>query len=210
MTPEEQIAALKQETADLKQAVKRLEKAVDEREAENAKARERIRALEAEKAELAEKLPPDDAVILTGDDAQAWAAYGELGKPDLIRVKLEDYDRATGEAAALKREALVDKAARDPDNETQYRFKPTVLQTLLAATDAQLAKTDKGFAVRVGEAEKSLEKWLEEDQADFLPAVTVKPAGTPAVRQAGPRTNTVTPTVEDAARAKKASGDYYA
>lgn len=203
---ENQIAAMKQELADAKVTLRKLEKAVDEREAENAKARERIRALEAEKADLTAKLPAEDAVILTGDDAKAWAAYQELGKPDLLKVKLDDYDRATSEAAALKRRDLVDKAARDPQDETRYRYKPSVLERLL--TDASLQAGKDGYTVKTGDTEKPLEKWLEEDQADFLPALQTAPTGTQAVRQAGDRRSVPQPSVEQLADRKRASGEY--
>lgn len=204
----EQIAALKQELADLKAERASLKKALDQRETDNKAERDKVKALQTELDDTKAKLPPEGSRVLTPDEATALMAYEELGKPDLLKVKLEDYDRATGEATALKRRELVDKASRDPQNETAYRYRPSVLERLLA--DATLTKTDKGYQVRVGEAEKSLEKWLEEDQADFMPAVTAAQPGTPAVKQPGPRTNPVTPTVEDAAKAKAASGDYHA
>lgn len=207
MTPEE-IAQLRQDLADARVQVTRLTKEKDDREADNARAREKIRALEAEKADLTGKLPAKDAIVLAGDDAKAWTAYQELGKPDLVKVKLEDYDRATAEASTLKRRELVDKAARDPKDETAYRFKPSVLERLLA--DTTLKTNDKGdeYLVKVGDTEKPLEKWLEEDQADFLPAVQVTPNGTPAVKQPGARTNQTQLTPEQLKERKLASGEY--
>lgn len=206
MTPEE-IAQLRQDLADARVQVTRLTKEKDDREADNARAREKVRALEAEKADLAGKLPAKDAIVLAGDDAKAWAAYQELGKPDLVKVKLEDYDRATAEASTLKRSQLVDKAARDPKDETAYRYKPSVLERLLA--DTSLKANDKGeYLVKVGDAEKALEKWLEEDQADFLPAVQVTPNGTPAIKQPGARTNQPQLTPEQLAERKRATGEY--
>lgn len=205
---EEQIAALKQEAADLKAERASLKKALDDREADNKTARDKAKALQAELDEAKALLPTEDAVILTGDDAKAWTAYAELGTPDVLKVKIDDYDRAATEARALKRRALVDTAARDPKDETAYRFKPTVLDRLLA--DATLSQTDKGFTVKVGDTEKPLEKWLEEDQTDFLPAITVEPTGTRAPKQAGARSNPVTQTIEEAAAAKAARGEYHA
>lgn len=202
----DQIAALKQDLADARAQITSLKKALDTREADNKTARDRAKALEAEKAELAAKIPPEDAIVLTGDDAKALAAYRELGTPDVISVKLGDYDRANAEANALKRRALVDQVARDPQNETQYRYKPSVLERLLG--DAVLTRTDKGDTVKIGDTEKPLEKWLTEDQADFLPALQVQ-AGTPVVRQAGDRrTPAPTLTTEDLAARKRATGEY--
>lgn len=202
----DQIAAMKQDLADAKATVKKLEREKDEREAENAKHRERIRTLEAEKATIEALLPGDDSIILTGDDAKAWEAYKELGQPELVKVKLDDYDRATSEASSLKRRELVDKAARDPQDETRYRYKPSVLERLL--TDAQITAGKDGYTVKAGETEKPLEKWLEEDQADFLPALQSAPAGTPAVRQPGDRRTVPQVTEQQIIDRKRAGGDY--
>lgn len=197
---------MKQDLADARAAVRKLEREKDEREAENAKHRERIRTLEAEKATVEALLPGEDTVTLSGDDAKAWEAYRELGKPDLVKVKLDDYDRATSEASSLKRRELVDKAARDPQDETRYRFKPSVLERLL--TDAQITAGKDGYTVKVGDDEKPLEKWLEEDQADFLPALQSTPAGTPAVRQPGDRRTVPQVTEQQIIDRKRAGGDY--
>lgn len=207
MEPQEQIAELKQAVADANAHIASLKKALDTREADNKQARDRIKALEAERDEIKASLPSPDAIILTGDDAKQLEAYKALGKPDLLKVKLDDYDRATREAATVKRRELVDRVARDPKDETQYRYKPTVLNRLLS--DAALTLTDKGDAiVKAGDTEKPLEKWLEEDQADFLPALLVTPAGTPAARQAGDRRAAPTLTTEQIAERKRASGEY--
>ena len=202
----EAIAALKQELADARAEITSLKKALDTREADNKAARDKLKALEAEKAALAERVPADDAIILQGDDAKAYAAYQELGTPEVLSVKIGDYDRANSEAQALKRRALVDQVARDPSDETAYRYKPSVLERLLG--DAQLVRTDKGDIVKTGDTEKPLDKWLQEDQADFLPALHAQ-SGTPAARQAGDRrTPAPTVTTEDLAARKRATGEY--
>lgn len=205
MTPEEQIAQMKQELADAKAEVAKLKRSLDTRESDNKEARDRVKALEAERTELAAKLPADDALVLTGDDAKAFAAYRDLGTPDVLTVKLGDYDRANSEAQALKRRALVDQVARDPQNETAYRFKPSVLDRLLG--DAVLLRTDKGDTVQIGDTVKPLEKWLQEDQADFLPALQVN-TGTPAAVQPGNRRAAPSISTEDIAARKRATGDY--
>lgn len=204
---EDQIAALKQELADLKAEKASLKKALDQREADNKTERDRVKALQAEVDEAKGKVPPDGSRVLRKDEAAALAAYEALGKPNELEVKLGDYDRAVSDAATAKRQQLVDAAARDPQNETAYRFKPSVLARLLEGT--VLTKNDKGYAVKVGEVEKPLEKFLEEDQADFLPALTVA-TGTLVPKQAGARSNPLTTSVEDLAKAKAARGDYRA
>lgn len=207
MTPEE-IAALKQELADLKAEKASLKKALDAREADNKAERDKSKALQLELDEAKGKLPPDGSRVLTKDEADALTAYQALGKANELQVKLGDYDRAVSEAATAKRQQLVDAAARDPQNETAYRYKPTVLARLLEG--ATLTKSDKGeYAVKVGDVEKPLDKYLTEDQADFLPALTVA-TGTLVPKQAGPRSNTLTASVEDLAKAKAERGDYRA
>jgi len=205
--PQEHIAQLKQDLADARAEITSLKKALDKRESDNKEARDRIKTLEAERANIEALLPGDDTTVLAAEDAKAWAAYQELGKPDQVKVKLDDYDRATREAAQLRRRDMVDRVSRDPSDETRYRFKPTVLERLLA--DATLSVSDKGEAtVKVGDAEKPLEKWLEEDQADFLPALQAQAVGTPAVRQPGDRRTTPTVTPEQLAERKRSTGEY--
>ncbi len=205
---EEQIAALKQENADLKAERASLKKALDDREADNKKARDQAKALQTELDEAKAKVPPEGSRVLTKDEAAALAAYEVLGKPNELEVKLGDYDRAVSDAATAKRQQLVDAAARDPQNETTYRYKPSVLARLLEGT--ALTKNDKGeYTVKSGDTEKALDKYLTEDQVDFLPALTVT-TGTLVPKQAGARSNPLTTSVEDLAKAKAARGDYRA
>lgn len=207
MEPQEQIAQLKQDLADAKAEVTKLKKSLDTRESDNKEARDRLKEQDATITDLQSKLPKDGQTILEGADAAAWAAYRELGTPDVLTLKIGDYDRANTEASALKRKALVDKVARDPQNETAYRYKPSVLERLLV--DATLTVTDKGEQlVKVGDIEKPLDKWLTEDQHDFLPALQVQ-TGTPAARQAGDRRGPApTVTTEEIAQRKRQTGEY--
>ncbi|MBA3891545.1 MAG: hypothetical protein H0X64_13545, partial [Gemmatimonadaceae bacterium] len=56
--------------------------------------------------------------------------------------------------------------------------------------------------------EKPLDKWLTEDQHDFLPALQVQ-TGTPAARQAGDRRGPApTATTEEIAQRKRQTGEY--
>lgn len=206
MEPEAVIAELKQRVADREAEVASLKRALDKRESDNKEARDKIKTLEAEKATIEALLPGDDTITLSGEAAKAWEAYRTLGKPDLVKVKLDDYERATTEATTLKRRELVDKAARDPNDETRYRFKPSVLERLL--TDAQITAGKDGITVKVGDVEKPLEKWLEEDQADFLPALQTTPAGTRAVTQPGDRRMVPQVTEQQLIDRKRAGGEY--
>lgn len=210
MTPEELIASLKQEVADLKAERAKLKRSLDDREADNKAARDKNKALQEELEATKAALPAEGALVLSGDDVKVYEAYQALGKPNELEVKLGDYDRAVADAAALKRRTLVDKAARDPKNETQYRYRTSVLERLLA--DATLSETKDGFTVKAGDEEKPLEKWLEEDQADFMPAVTAVPEGTPVGPAVGSRKGgaKLETSVEDLIKQKAARGEYRA
>lgn len=57
--------------------------------AENARYRERNRNLESELTAERAKVP-EGAVVLTKEQAQEWAAYQELGKPEEIKTTVEE------------------------------------------------------------------------------------------------------------------------
>lgn len=184
MTPEEQIANLKQQLADAKTEVTTLRKSMDAREADNKTLRDEIKELKQEVTELEQKLPAKDSVVLSSDDAKELETYRELGKPNLVKVKLDDYDRNNNELNLLRREKLIREASADPENPQVLRYKPTALEYLLKGVP--LSKGKDGFLVKVGDEDKDLDKWLQEDMADFLSAIQPD-NGTPALGQAGNR-----------------------
>lgn len=186
MEPETQIANLKQQVADLKAEMATLRKGMDTREADNKALRDEVRDLKAAKVDLEGKLPAKDAIVLVGDDAKLFENYKELGKPDFIKIKLEDYDRATTKLSALERDNLIQEAAQDPKDASTLRYNPNVLKRLLK--DVAVSKGKDGFIVKVGDEEKALDKWIEEELPDFLPALQPE-SGTPALQQVGNRTH---------------------
>lgn len=68
-------------------------------------AAERIKALEANQR-------PEGATILTGDEATAYNAYRELGKPDEIKSALAERETLSTEVATAKRDGTLRDAAQ--------------------------------------------------------------------------------------------------
>lgn len=188
MEQEQVIANLKQELAEARAEISSLKKSMDSREANNKALRDSIKELKQEKTELEEKLPSKDAKVITAEEHKELESYRALGKADLIKIKVEDYDRANAKLLKLERDALIRDASADPKDTSVLRYKPHVLETLLM--DKVLSKGKDGFSVKLGDEEKALEKWLEEDMSDFLPALQVE-VGTSAFPQAGNRSKNV-------------------
>lgn len=181
-------------------------KAMDTREADNAKLREQVRDLEGQ-------VPTGDAVVLDKADAAALDAFRELGQIEELKLKVQGFDEATATARKLKADALLDRASRDPEDETSYRYKPSVLEGLLKLKGATLEATDKGHHVKTGDKTLELDAWLTENAGDFAPALQAAgsaPTGKPASRQAGDRTEQPKTLADaDKIKARRASsGDY--
>lgn len=159
--------------------------AMDAREADNAKLRSKVADLEA-------AVPADGSVILSKADADALTAYRELGQLEELKLKAAGFDEAIATANQLKAAAVLDSASRDPEDETRYRYKPSVLEGLLKLNGAALEATDKGHQVKHDDKTVALDEWITEHAGDFAPALTASdaPAGKPAGRQPGNRQHT--------------------
>lgn len=183
-----------------------ISKAMDTREADNAKLRDQLKELEGQ-------LPTGDAVVLTKSDADALTAYRELGQLEDLKLKSAGFDEAVATAKKLKTQAVLDRASRDPNDETTYRFKPSVLDALLKLNDATLVEADNAFTVKAGETSTDLVAWLDSNAGDFAPALeaTSVPTARTASKQAGDRTSGQKPSVapDERIRQRRASsGDY--
>jgi hypothetical protein len=103
------------------------------------------------------KLPPEGAVVLTGDDAKHWGHYKALGAPGDVKKALDEGTTAKGEVGAYRKKDLTATAAKLTriDGGT---LDPEVLGTLAEKLDLVIddLKDDKGNLV--GEDGKPLAK----------------------------------------------------
>lgn len=131
------------------------------------------------------KVPADGALILTGDDAKAWADYQQLGKPDDLRKTISDKDKLQGELGTLQRDGVL----RDVAEAAGYKF--TVLKDLDSKAKLSYAVKEieqdgkKVKAVSVtpeGGQEQALEAYATATWADYLPALRTTAQAAPGTR----------------------------
>jgi hypothetical protein len=162
---------------------------LSERENDNYDLREKNRQLKQELDEAKKKLVPDGAVVLTGDDAAAWAAYQKLGKPGDLEKALGERDAASQELTSLKRMDAVRKAA------AAEKLNPDALAALPNLPDLIIkdVKEDKETVQRVfvktDAGEQPIREWGKAAHAALWPAVEAateaqpQKQGTPVPRQ---------------------------
>ena len=148
---------------------------------EAAEARKRIRDLETAQ-------PPNGAVILTGDDAQRWQQYTDLGTPDELTTIKQERDTFATDLRQSRRAAAIREAA---SAEGLNADKLDKLLPRLLAEDASIEvrevkdgdKMTKQAFVSHGDTTTRL---IELDGvADVLDALKIEPQGTAfPVRQA--------------------------
>lgn len=145
-----------------------------------------LQAANAKVSDLSAKVPADGAVILSGDDAKAWAKYRGLGKPDELKTQLEEGASAKGQVARFAREKVVSSVAKAAG------FDPDVLATLAGDLEFELAdETVKGKLAKVayvkeGDKKTPLDRYAESAWPKFLPSLRqaepARPLGTPPGR----------------------------
>jgi hypothetical protein len=144
---------------------------------ENREHRQRIRELE-------QRVPGEGAVVLTGDQAQAWQTYSQLGNPAEVQQRLTAAEQAQQELAGLRRAEQVRSVAEAAG------YKPNVLQRLAEGLTLDLREQQvEGQTARVpvvvtGEGQQQqatpLAEYAQQHWADFLPALQAQPVGQPA------------------------------
>jgi hypothetical protein len=143
---------------------------------------------EAEIAELKKKLPAEGSVILTGDDAKLW---GQLAAAEGGVASFKD--TAERAATAEKRLAEIETNIRIKDLAGKGKLNPTVLadcmsRSKLTPDDIEVKDTGTArvpawkLAVKAtGEDGKAvvvpLERYAEQNWADYLPALKVGDPG---------------------------------
>ncbi len=140
---------------------------------ENFQLRETRRQLESQLETLRGQVPAESAVILTGDQAAAWAAYQELGTPDELKQQGTQLNQMT-------RQQQIAKAAEASG------YKASVLSTLIGEAEIEMRQvTQDGQQVDVayikaGDGEAvSLTEHAQGAWADFMPALTAAGQGAP-------------------------------
>ena len=153
----------------VKDELKSAQHKIDKLESDNYGYRSRLRELRQELADAQKSVPPEGAVVLTGDKADMWQAFVELGDPKGVAKQLEELDAIKKEMSTLKRAEELRSVAQVAGYEYD------VLQAL--ASDTQFAIIDgengeKVVTVKLaGGSTISLEDFAKQHWQAFLPAL---------------------------------------
>jgi hypothetical protein len=149
---------------------------------ENYGHRDRIRQLQSQ-------LPAQGAVVLTSEQATAWASYQQLGAPDALTTQLKERETVQGELATLKQDLLLRDVA------AAAKYDVDVLRTIggdltyLIKDEQVNGKSEKRVYIKDGDKETLLADHAKTQWGKFLPslqladATPARPAiGTPQAR----------------------------
>lgn len=137
---------------------------------ENKEYRAEIKGLKAELEQARGKVPADGSVILSAEDAAAWNAYKELGKPEEIKSMKDEYQ-------GLQRDAVYREVAE------AHGYKPAVLSQLPGVGELNFEvreiekdgqKSKAAFVTNGDGQERPLSEYASEKWADFMPALAVE------------------------------------
>jgi hypothetical protein len=160
---------------------------------DNSQLREQRRTLRAEVTELKSKAPADGTRVLSADEAQAYDAYAALGlKPTDLKKALDEGTTVKQELASVRRGETLRSAAE------AHGYKPAALAKLPSLKDQDITFKDvdeKGAdgkpvkAKRAFVGDVSLPDYIQQNDAEFLPALTdaPKPSGDGVGSPAGGR-----------------------
>jgi hypothetical protein len=159
---------------------------------ENRDYRRRHQADQQAIAALQGKAPAAGSVVLSPEEAKKWEAYKALGEPDAVRATVEKVGTLETTLAEKARGELIAEAAGLVAPGQQW--KPSVLQDIVQVKGLHVEMRDttekdaKGVDttvkrphVRLANDEKAplvpLAKWVADNAADYLPALTAAGAG---------------------------------
>lgn len=130
---------------------------------ENHDYREQLRTLKAQ-------LPPEGAVVLTGDQVQAWQAYTALGDHATLGTQVQELTQARQQLAALQQQITLNEASQ------LLGWKAAALQRLARADGVaiEIEERDGSRIPVVRESERKtipLAEWAQQHWAEFLPAL---------------------------------------
>lgn len=134
-------------------------------EGENYRYREQRRELQDEVKALKANQRPENATILTGDDAKAYDAYKALGKPDELATIVAERDTLATEVTTAKRDGTL----RDAAQRYGYDFDALRAHAGELALTAQEVEEDgkRVTKYRAGEgtAQTDLAEWVAKQPA---------------------------------------------
>jgi hypothetical protein len=165
---------------------------------ETFKIRRRAQSAEGERDELAGRVAPDNAVILTGNDVQLWQQFRALDKdPTDIKKELDRVGTLETEASERRKDDAVRAAAKAAG------FKYSVLNRLGRGLDyvtrEETVEDDNGNKTKVerayvkeGDKETLIDEYATREWEDMMPSLRVQEAdaadngaGVQYFRQAG-------------------------
>jgi hypothetical protein len=169
------------------EAALRMAERVADLENRNYQLRESNRTIGLERDALKGKAAPDGAVVLTTDQAKLWESYQGLGKIEDLSKAIADRDAAQRELTTFRRGAAFQQAAE------AHGYKPTTLAKLPSLTGKDIEtreievdgqKVKRAF-VKDGDKELVLSEYIQQHDAEFLPALTADGGGAGGGQQRG-------------------------
>lgn len=122
------------------------------------------------------QLPPEGSVVLSKADAERWASYSALGKPDDLKAAMTERDAFKTDLSGRDRRDS-NRSAADAAG-----YRPGVLEKLLPADaitsvrDVQVdGKAVRTAFVKIGDSERPLSEWASTEHADFMPSLAMQP-----------------------------------
>ena len=134
--------------------------------------------LAAERDAYKERVPPEDAVVLTGEDAEDYQKYCEFGGPDEVEEGLEELDQYRAKEQKEKELAALDKAAQivdfDPDAFREIAAPRDLDVQFRVVGDSDEEKEERPFVVVESGDEKErvpLEKYVQQNMEWAMPSL---------------------------------------
>lgn len=167
------------------ETIARLGRELDRNEDRRFKLRESRRTLTQELVDLRGKQPGEGATVLTSDQAKVWEAYQGLGKVEDLTKAVKERDDLAGELGTFRRNAALQAAAEAHD------YRPTALAKLpsLAGKGIETREIEvdgqkvKRAFVKDGDKEFGLAEYIQQHDAEFLPALTAESGGAGGTQQ---------------------------
>lgn len=159
------------------------EDAVEQLLRDNFEQRDQLRDVRRELKEAREAIPPEDAVVLTGEEAEAWEPVLERGDPEEVASALEERDELSEELTGLRRDRRIDAAADAHGlNAGPLRrlAEQDGLDVKLEEEETEDGETVQRAVVTNGDEDAdpvALEDYAEQNWSDFLPALQAEDSG---------------------------------